>query len=264
MSIRYLALACCVALPTTVSAATFTLDFADATFADFGSNASNLNLNFDSVATVNGDVINAQLSAVSPWLRNNTSRNESDANAVQVNAQRGETVQFSLTLFADGLGDGYTSTYNPGTSFDWAVTFLDLDGTTTTWDQVLIRSEGTAEVAQDTLLNIEQTADGVLFSGEDTVGNVSNDISSGTLTGAQQQHAVRFTVENTSSIIFDYTSVTTVASTSGRNLILGSGSFSIDDPDLINVAPAVVPLPASAPLMLAGLGAFFALRRRKG
>lgn len=90
-------------------------------------------------------------------------------------------------------------------------------------------------------------------------GNLPDGTYEYTVTGANSSAAMKweykqffFTASSTAELL-TFTALTT-ASTSGY---YGPG---LDD---ISIVPAAVPLPASAPLILAGLGALAALRRRR-
>ncbi len=255
---------------TNATAATFTLDFGSFSSSAFDDAAGNT-IDYGVVTTDGVTDIYARLTTLTSFVSPDDANNGAAAGDIRVNAARGETVQLALELYTDS---SYSTLYTTSVDYDWSVVFYDIDGSSTSggegtdaffdadtyYDQVLVRTEGVATFAADTVLDYSVTADGLLVSAEGESG-VEGQSGVTTLSSVQQQYAFVYTVSNTSTLLFDYTVQDTAFDTRERNLLIDGGDLVIEGDVL--VVPVPVPLPAGAPLMLAALGAFGALRLRK-
>ena len=254
---------------TNAVASTFILDFGTFSSSTFDDAAGNT-IDYGIVGNDGATDIYARLTSLAPFVSPVEANNGSAGGDIRLNAARGETVQLQLDLFSDS---SYSTAYSSVTSYDWTVFFYDVDGVNgsygtggdffdadTYYDQVLVRTAGTATFSSDTVLDYSNTADGLLVSAEGEAG-VLGQGGVTALDSEQQKYAFGYTLTDTSSLAFDYIVQDTSFSTLERNLVIDGGDLGFSGDTLTVVAP--VPLPAGAPLLLAGLGAFGVLRLRK-
>ncbi|MGF1525177.1 MAG: VPLPA-CTERM sorting domain-containing protein [Candidatus Competibacterales bacterium] len=261
-----LALGLVAGAATSAHASSITLDFGAVNFPNFGEDASNLEMRFDSVATG----INASLTA-DAIFDGADQFHGSVAGDLRVHTTPGD-VNLTLSLFNAAIGDGYTSLFdNGGSAFSWDLMFYDIDANFNVnngnrWDAVTLITPGTYTVTDTTALLVTQNADGsVAFSGEDA-GNRSGQDGLNTFNQAQADAAVLYTVSDTSVINFIYGVDIDGTATAGRNLLVDGGQLSFDGFGTVtgNVgAPVSVPVPAPLSLIAAGIAGFGAIARRR-
>lgn len=251
-------------------ASTFTLDFGSTSARSFNNAAGNY-INYGVVANDGSTNIYARLTTLNAFSSATASNNGSAAGDLRVNARRGESVQLKLELFSDA---SYATSYTNASSFDWTLLFYDVDGIsddvngyganlneTNYYDEVLMRTEGVATFTEDTELNYSMTADGLLVNAEGA-GSVSGQQGLTSLSAEQQNYAFAYTVSNTSTLFFDYNVQDLSFTSRARNLLVDGGSLEITE-DSFDVNVSAVPLPAGAPMLIVGMGALAALRRRR-
>jgi hypothetical protein len=205
--------------------------------------------------------INATMTVATPFLSLNPGNNGSVLGDLRVNAANSESVNITIALWDATTGSGYNTPYNPGGSYSFAFGFFDIDGGAGTYDVVTIYTPGTYTVTSTTSLVIT-TGAGVAFSGSASA-EIPGQGGITTLTAAQAAVAAIYTINNLSSINFDYTvgvSGTPVAN--GRNLL-------VDGNDLMEqlaphgpVTGTFVPEPTGPLLAILSAG-LLSLRRRR-
>lgn len=179
----------------------------------------------------------------------------------------------TLTLFDASIGDGFSTLYDPGTDYDWDLGFYDIDGwntrTETYYDVVTIDTSAigslsyTVTESTDLVITADETS--VSFSGELSGGIPGQSGLDGELSQAQSDVSMILNLQNTPVLSFDYTVIDTRndSRSTSRNLLVDGGAISLAGSTVTTaIAPiAPVPLPASALLLVAGVGVLGALRR---
>lgn len=249
-------------------ASSFTLDFGDNSSGTFNATAGNV-INYGIVANDGTTDIYGQLKTFNAFDSSQPANNGSAVGDARVNAKRGEAVQLGLSLFSDA---SYSTAYANAGGFEWSLVFYDIDGIgssaggygptaneTNYYDEVLLRTPGTATFTDTTVLTRTQTADGLLVNayGQKHIDGQNGIIS---LSEEQQDYSVVYTVQDTATVLFDYIVQDISFSDRARNLLVDGGSLELTG-DTITVPVAPVPLPGGIALMLGGFAAFAALRR---
>lgn len=222
-----------------------------------------------------GTDISATLTIANTFTSQNAANNGSVVDDVRVNLISGNSTQLTLALFDAATGLAYDA---DGNDFEWSLVFYDIDGLNAnasgrnrnliSYDQVLLRTEGTVTVAEESILNIQSVADGLLIDAANVANlNVQGENGLETLTAEQEPISFVYTLSNTSSASFDDTVVGNVSQPGAgyqRNLLVDGGELSTTfSGETAPVAVAPVPLPPTAALVLTGFGALALTRRRK-
>lgn len=255
-------LAATLAAPAMVSAASFTLDFGDVTASDFESTQV---IQYSGVA----DGINATLTAADSFASKNDANNGSVNGDLRVNLFTKQSVDLTLTLFDATVGDGFSSVYDPGESYDWSLGIYDIDGYRDPgvyYDVVTVYSTNIANltytVTESTALVVTSEQGSVTFSGEVADGVPGQAGLTPPLTQDQSDVAALLTMSDTPTLTFTYTVVG--QNNRERNLLVDGGEISLTGP-VVTSAIQPVPVPAAGLLMLAGLASLGAVRRgRRG
>lgn len=253
-------------------ASSFTLDFGNVSSTGFNSAANNV-INYGVVANDGVNDIYGQLTTLNAFDSNQDANNGSVSGDVRINAKRGETVQLDLSLFLDA---SYTTAYTSTSDFEWSLIFYDIDGIddsvssygptineTNYYDEILLRTEGVATFTDSTVLSYSDTEDGLLVSAVNQAG-VDGQSGITTLSDEQQDYTVAYTVENTSSVLFDYIVQDISYSNRARNLLIDGGSLTLTGETISTSIPSPVPLPAGGALLIGGLAALGTFRRFSG
>lgn len=205
--------------------------------------------------------INVTMTAAAPFLSLNPTNNGSVLGDIRVNAANSTNVNFTVALWDASVGSGYVSPYNPGGSYSWAFGFFDIDGGAGTYDVVTVYTPGTYTVSSSTALVIT-TGSGVSFSGIASP-EIPGQGGITTLSAAQANVAAIYTINNASSLNFDYSvgiSGTPVAN--GRNLLVDGNDLMEQLNPYGPVTVTFVPEPSGAFMALFGLGGVALCRRR--
>ncbi|OXU15009.1 PEP-CTERM sorting domain-containing protein [Sedimentisphaera salicampi] len=245
-----------VALLCNVAHAEYTnieLDFGNQEAAGFPGQANPL-IEFGDVAK-SGSSIYATLEADDPWTSNNTANQGSEDGNIIVNAQNGETVNLTLSLWNDA---DYTTAFDPGESYKWSLGFYDIDGTSSgTADILTLKTAGTYTVTQNTFLAVDNTDPAApIFDGGNQEVTEPSDISN--LTGDQANVAVLYTLYDIPSVEFTY-QVTETSGDVGRTLFVDGGDLAFGD----GVVTEDVTIPEPATMALLGIGGLFSIRRKR-
>lgn len=261
---------CAAVAPVAAATVNLELDFGAVSVPSFGATAGST-IDFADAA----DGVNARLTVADSFVAANSANHGSAAGDARVNAQIGQTAELSLTIFDATFGNGYEQEYSAAGGFTWSLVFYDVDGFDPSFDSVLLRTAGTVTLDSNSLLSVADVAEGVLIEGNlqdfigngvPTGGNVQTQDGVTSLNADQQAAAFAYTVSDVATIDFDYiVGAVSENRTSGRNLLVDGGSLlsSFDNPVVVDVDVAPVPLPAGAVLLLTGLGGVAALKRRK-
>lgn len=204
--------------------------------------------------------INATMTAATSFSSLTPTNNGSVLGDIRVNVANSTNVNITIALWDATSGNGFVAPYNPGGSYSFAFGFFDIDGGAGTYDVVTVYTPGTYTVTSSSALVIT-TGAGVSFSGSASM-EIPGQGGISTLTAAQADVAAIYTVNNTSSINFDYTvgiSGTPVAN--GRNLLVDGNDLMESLAPFGPVTETFIPEPSAALLGL--LGTCLLGRRRR-
>ncbi|MGJ8641103.1 MAG: PEP-CTERM sorting domain-containing protein [Opitutaceae bacterium] len=201
-----------------------------------------------------GNNIYARLTALNTYSSSGSGATSGD---VRVNAAANNTAQLRLSLFEDA---SYLTEYDPGVAYSWTSTFADIEGSggpNSIYESVTLKTPGSYEVANDTVLQISANGSNTTFSGQGAA--LYTNPSSDTLTPLQGQVAMAYTASNISSFDFNYR-----ANGVSRNMFIDVGNLQFNEATTTGTySVGAVPEPASAGLLLGASGIMMALLRRK-
>lgn len=233
------------------------LDFGDTDQSSFGT-SGNLSMDYLSVSAG----INARMVIASELTTTSTGSGSVAGDArVTLNFNPSNPIveaELELFLYDATVGNGFESLYNPGTDYEWALMFYDIDGWITVdrqfHDEVEIFNADSVIYTADTNLIVGNTGSSYTFSGEDAGAVPGQDgITQATFTEDQQNVSVQATLTNQSSVRFNYTVVSDGTFSNNRNLLIDGGTVSF--------TTETVPEPSS--FMLGALAIAAGLLRRK-
>ncbi len=205
--------------------------------------------------------VNATLFAQDPFDSLAPSNNGSVQDDVRVNTNVGENVYLTLQLWDADSGSGFDTVYDPGTDFEWTLTFYDIDGGSGTYDEVTLITPGSYTVTSTTDLEISTTADGLKFSGVNTEA-IPGQSGLSSFTQEQADVAVGYTVQNSATVEFIYHVRQSTSPTGERNLLVDGGELrTAFDP--YNPVSSPFPEPSAAVLVISGISLLATARRRR-
>lgn len=261
------------------------LDFGSVSAANFGTSETDLEIQYSNIATG----INATLQVVSVFDAQ-TPSNHGSVTGTHVGAEGDIRINstaslantdpsnidnggiFTLQLWDANIGDGFSTGYTNPSSYEWDLTFYDIDAGTPnnngffTYDYLRLLTAGTYTVSANTLLEIATLPDNsVSFSGE-PVGVVPGQDGLGTpFTNRQINSTVQYNLVDTNSVTFEYAALRNGGNnlgTGGRNLLIDGGEISNVFDGVNTTTGTIIPEPTTALLVLIGSGALLNRKRK--